>query len=90
MSLLFALLGIVATPASAPGAQAGATPIGTSASTIERASRGARPPLPSVAEFRAKRPGKRYSVTVPIGNPKPAVALPRIEGPDNSLSLIHI
>ena len=33
--------------------------------------------------FRADRPKKRYSVTVPIGRPKPAVPLPRIEGPDN-------
>jgi N-acetylmuramoyl-L-alanine amidase len=84
MSLLFALLGIVATPASALGGQAGATPIGSSAGIIERASRGPRPQLPPVADFRAKRPGKRYSVTVPIGSPKPAVPLPRIEGPDNS------
>lgn len=35
------------------------------------------------AAFRAKRPGKRYSVTVPIGPPKPAVPLPPIEGPDD-------
>ncbi len=33
--------------------------------------------------LRADRPKKRYSVTVPIGKPKPALALPRIEGPDN-------
>jgi N-acetylmuramoyl-L-alanine amidase len=33
--------------------------------------------------LRADRPKKRYSVTVPIGRPKPAVPLPRIEGPDN-------
>ncbi len=33
--------------------------------------------------LRADRPKKRYSVTVRIGKPKPAVALPRIEGPDN-------
>ncbi|WP_374391983.1 N-acetylmuramoyl-L-alanine amidase [Sphingopyxis sp.] len=33
--------------------------------------------------LRADRPKKRYSVTVPIGKPKPAVSLPRIEGPDN-------
>ena len=33
--------------------------------------------------LRADRPKKRYSVTVPIGKPKPAVPLPRIEGPDN-------
>ena len=35
------------------------------------------------AAFRAKRPGKRYSVTVPIGPPKPAVPLPPINGPDD-------
>lgn len=33
------------------------------------------------AHFRAKPPRKRYSVTVPIGIAKPAVALPQIEGP---------
>lgn len=33
--------------------------------------------------LRADRPKKRYSVTVPIGKPKPAVSLPRIEGRDN-------
>lgn len=37
----------------------------------------------SPAAFRAQRPGKRYSVTVPIGKPKPAMPLPRIEGPDD-------
>jgi N-acetylmuramoyl-L-alanine amidase len=37
----------------------------------------------AAASFRAQRPGKRYSVTVPIGKPKPAVPLPRIEGPDD-------
>ncbi|WP_409574692.1 N-acetylmuramoyl-L-alanine amidase [Sphingopyxis sp. PET50] len=46
----------------------------------------ARPPSPAsaaAAQFRAKPPEKRYSVTVPIGKPKPAVALPKIEGPAN-------
>lgn len=39
--------------------------------------------------FRAQRPTKRYSVTVPIGKPKPAVPLPRIEGPaDDRLPLV--
>ncbi len=33
--------------------------------------------------FRAERPKKRYSVTVPIGKPKPALPLPAIEGSDN-------
>ena len=43
------------------------------------------------AAFRAQRPGKRYSVTVPIGKPKPAVPLPRIEGPaDKRLPLVVI
>ncbi|MBA3940029.1 MAG: N-acetylmuramoyl-L-alanine amidase [Sphingopyxis sp.] len=61
------------------------------AATLEPASGGEiaraawRPPIelqPS-ARFRARSPGKRYSVTVPIGRPKPAVALPKIEGPAN-------
>lgn len=39
--------------------------------------------------FRAQRPTRRYSVTVPIGKPKPAVPLPRIEGPaDDRLPLV--
>ncbi len=41
--------------------------------------------------FRAQRPTKRYSVTVPIGKPKPAVPLPPIEGPaDDRLPLVVI
>ncbi len=55
-----------------------------SADEFERAARGPRAQLQPPAGFRAKPPEKRYSVTVPIGKPKPAVALPRIEGPDNS------
>ena len=55
-----------------------------SANEFERASRSPRARLQPPAGFRAKPPEKRYSVTVPIGKPKPAVALPRIEGPDNS------
>ena len=45
----------------------------------------------TTAAFRAQRPGKRYSVTVPIGKPRPAVPLPRIEGPaDDRLPLVVI
>lgn len=55
-----------------------------SADEFERAARGPRTQLQPPAGFRAKPPEKRYSVTVPIGKPKPAVALPRIEGPGNS------
>lgn len=54
-----------------------------SASEFERASRGPRTELQPPAEFRAKPPGKRYSVTVPIGKPKPALPLPAIQGPNN-------
>lgn len=46
---------------------------------------------PVTLAFRARRPARRYSVTVPIGKPRPAVALPRIEGPDdNRLPLVVI
>ncbi len=38
---------------------------------------------PQTAWFRAGKPKKRYSVTVPIGQPKPALPLPAIAGPDN-------
>ncbi|MGH6652247.1 MAG: N-acetylmuramoyl-L-alanine amidase [Sphingopyxis sp.] len=54
-----------------------------SADEFQRASRSPRIELQPPAQFRAKPPEKRYSVTVPIGKPKPAVGLPRIEGPNN-------
>lgn len=54
-----------------------------SAGEFERASRGPRTELQPPAQFRAKPPEKRYSVTVPIGKPKPALALPSIQGPNN-------
>lgn len=39
----------------------------------------------------AKRQASRYSVTVPIGRPKPAVAIPPVEGPsDATLPLVVI
>lgn len=41
------------------------------------------------AAWRAKPPGRRYSVTVPIGKPEPAVPLPVIAGPaDARLPLV--
>lgn len=54
-----------------------------SADEFQRASRAPRIELQPPAQFRAKPPEKRYSVTVPIGKPKPAMGLPRIEGPNN-------
>src|SRR3546814_17544182 len=39
--------------------------------------------LSAPASYRARPPQKRYSVTVPIGKPKPALPLPKIEGPDD-------
>lgn len=55
-----------------------------SAGEFERASRGPRVELQPPAKFRARPPEKRYSVTVPIGNPKPALPLPPIQGSGNS------
>ncbi|WP_447765969.1 N-acetylmuramoyl-L-alanine amidase [Sphingopyxis panaciterrae] len=55
-----------------------------SASEFERAARGPRTELQPPAQFRAKPPEKRYSVTVPIGKAKPALPLPAIEGPENN------
>ncbi|PQM28659.1 N-acetylmuramoyl-L-alanine amidase [Sphingopyxis lindanitolerans] len=50
-----------------------------------------RAPGAEAARFRADRPKKRYSVTVPIGKPKPALPLPAIEGPaDPRLPLVVI
>ena len=46
---------------------------------------------PAPAGYRARPPQKRYSVTVPIGKPKPALPLPTIEGPDDdTLPLVVI
>ncbi len=48
-------------------------------------------PVPDAVLFAAKRPAGRYSVTVPIGRPRPTVTLPKIEGPgDPSLPLVVI
>ena len=84
MSLLLALFGTIATPAQAGQERA---------ALFRPEAFGHITPhmLQQPSGFRAKRPGKRYSVTVPIGKPKPAVALPRIEGPnDNRLPLVVI
>jgi N-acetylmuramoyl-L-alanine amidase len=46
---------------------------------------------PDPALFAAKRPGSRYSVTMPIGRPRLTVELPKIEGPsDPKLPLVVI
>jgi N-acetylmuramoyl-L-alanine amidase len=48
-------------------------------------------PVPDAVLLAAKRPAGRYSVTVPIGRPRPTVTLPKIEGPgDPSLPLVVI
>ena len=54
-----------------------------SADEFERAAKTPRTEWQPPLNFRAKPPEKRYSVTVPIGAPKPAPALPKIEGPNN-------
>lgn len=41
------------------------------------------PSIQAAARFRAEPPDKRYSVSVAIGKPKPALPLPPIAGPDN-------
>nr|WP_294039016.1 N-acetylmuramoyl-L-alanine amidase [Sphingopyxis sp.] len=75
MSPLFVLLALTFNPAPAvghiPRADMGPPAVGP------------RTELQPSARFRAKPPGKRYSVTVPIGRPKPALPLPAIEGPAN-------
>lgn len=51
------------------------------------------PPVPArtVSGHAVRRSGSRYSVTVPIGRPKPAVEIPKIEGPtDAGLPLVVI
>ncbi|MBO9695418.1 MAG: N-acetylmuramoyl-L-alanine amidase [Sphingopyxis sp.] len=79
--ILLALFGMIATP---PAAMADGRATGPA---FGRPRAG----LHVSADFRARRPGKRYSVTVPIGKAKPSVALPRIEGPaDGRLPLVVI
>ena len=41
-------------------------------------------PAPDAQFLAAKRLGSRYSVTMPIGSPKPSIALPPVEGPDDA------
>jgi len=78
MGLLFLLSATLLTPPVPAG-------------EIARGAHAPRLDLRRVAGFRAKPPGKRYSVTVPIGKPKPALPLPRIEGPkDARLPLVVI
>lgn len=94
MSPLLVLIGLIgALPAASPG-QAGAIdgdPRPLITGEFGPASRAPRGEPRSFAGFRAKRPEKRYSVTVPIGKPKPAVTLPRIDGPaDARLPLVVI
>lgn len=47
------------------------------------AARTGRMDLQPPAQFRAKPPQSRYSVSMPIGKPKPAIGLPTIAGPDD-------
>ena len=91
MGHLLVLLGMIGIPSAALAGPVAARDSGGevrllaagSADAFERVTRGARAERQPSAGFRAKRPGKRYSVTIPIGKPRPAVALPRVEGPDN-------
>ncbi|WP_422059739.1 N-acetylmuramoyl-L-alanine amidase family protein [Sphingopyxis sp.] len=84
MKLLFVLLAMAVGPVSASAAPAGLAAIGPiSQSAFDHAVRTPRIEPNAPVGFRAKRPGKRYSVTVPIGKPKPALPLPVIQGPNN-------
>jgi N-acetylmuramoyl-L-alanine amidase len=55
-----------------------------SADEFAAATRAKRLDIVPPAQFRAKPPEKRYSVSVPIGKARPALALPPIAGPDDS------
>ncbi len=55
-----------------------------SADEFARAARLNRLEINPPAAFRAKPPAERYSVSVPIGQPRPALPLPAIAGPDDS------
>ena len=93
MSPLLVLIGLIGASSAALPARAGAIDADPrpAAGQYDAASRASRGELQPFAGFRARRPAKRYSVTVPIGKPKPAVTLPRIEGPaDDRLPLVVI
>ena len=94
MSPLLVLIGLISAPSAALPGSAGAIhvdPRPVAAGKFDPASRARHGELQPFTGFRARRPEKRYSVTVPIGKPKPAVALPRIEGPaDARLPLVVI
>ena len=94
MSPLLVLIGLISAPSAALPGSAGAIhvdPRPVAAGKFDPASRARHGELQPFTGFRARRPEKRYSVTVPIGKPKPAVALPRIEGPaDPRLPLVVI
>lgn len=80
MGLPFVLLLMIADPplGADRGAQAFDRAIDRPATTVRQS-----------AAWRAKPPGRRYSVTVPIGKPEPAVPLPAIAGPaDPRLPLV--
>lgn len=54
-----------------------------SADEFSAAARAGKLELQPPAQFRAKPPQARYSVSVPIGKARPAIALPDIAGPDD-------
>src|SRR3546814_7219432 len=75
---LFFLLAAMAPTALAGAMEVGATRFaaGEYARAVDAPRLRLRPP----ADYRAKPPQKRYSVTVLIGKPKPALPLPKLEG----------
>lgn len=79
MSLLLVLMAMTSHPAAVLAGPIGA--VGAGDSVV--ATTGPNTSLQQPARFRAKPPGKRYSVSVPIGQARPALPLPRIEGPDD-------
>src|SRR3990167_11194250 len=93
MSPLLVLLGVIGMSSATSAGPAVARDSGRGLPLVAAVDPTLRPRTERqpAAAFRARRPGKRYSVTVPIGKPKPSVALPRIEGPaDGRLPLVVI
>lgn len=80
MSLLLVLMTMMSHPAAALAGPIDATGARDSDLSARRPHIERQAP----ARFRAKPPEKHYSVTVPIGRAKPALPLPRIEGPDDA------
>src|SRR3546814_21022840 len=82
MSPLLVLIGLIGAPSAVlpgPAGAIGVDPRPVAAGQFDPASRATRDELQPFTRFRARRPEKRYRVTVTIRKPKPGGEVPRSE-----------